>query len=86
MAKLNWQKLTQDSKAQRDTTADWTQSRYDHIVNATKRRLLWPIGKHKGVLISKLSARYLCWASENLTGLAKRLADKELRHRYKAHD
>lgn len=82
MARRDWNKLARQSQAQKDIHNDWLQSRYDDIVRSVKNELVWPIGKHKGKLIGKLSIHYLCWASENLSGKAKQLADRELRQRY----
>jgi hypothetical protein len=84
MAKLNWQKLAQQSKAQssqentKQDTAIWHQK-------IVMQNQFWMLGKHKGIRVSKLPVDYLCYISETFDkGSAyKQRADSELRKRYK---
>ena len=80
MAKLNWQKLHIESKAQTNNRVanqeDWRR----------KHKNTWLLGKHYGKKINELSTKYLIWASENLPegNVHKSKADVELIRRYKA--
>lgn len=84
MAKLNWQRVQVQSKAQTALEND----RADH--RKWKNKLImqgdhWIVGKYKGTLVKKLPIHYLCYVSENFAegDIYKQRADSELRRRYK---
>ena len=84
MAKLNWQRVQQQSKAQSLLENDWR----DH--NIWKQKLIqngqhWLIGKHKGKLVKDLPIYYLCYISEKFQegNAYKQRADKEIYRRHK---
>ena len=84
MAKLNWQKLSADSKQQaaRDNYLK-QQPVGGSSKSFYKNSKLWHIaGKHYGTHIHKLPLHYLNWVVDNLSGDAKQTATDELYRRF----
>jgi len=79
MAKLNWQKIQQQSKAQSFQEKSPTVAYLNFNDNQ-----LWSLrGKHYGVHYSKLPLDYLCWVLDNSqSGKHKGIAENELYKRY----
>ena len=84
MAKLNWQRVQQQSKAQSLLEQDLR----DHAI--WKQKLVlhgehWIIGKYKGKKVKELPIQYLCFVSETFSegNVYKQRADKELHRRYR---
>ena len=84
MARRDWHKLHRQSQAQQAQYDDWGQQRYRRIDQAYRGKNIWQIGKHKGTPITQLPTHYLIWVSENLKGIHKGTADKEIVKRYQA--
>lgn len=79
MAKLDWQKLNQQSKTQSLRERHTVPSYLNFDDNK-----LWSLpGKHYGIHISKLSTDYLGWIIDNTTsGKHRGIAEHELYRRY----
>lgn len=83
MTKLNWERLNKDSKAQsvRDQEHFANSANADYYMFLASE--LWAIkGKHYGHPIKALPLWYLDWAIDNITGIHRDIAEKELRRRY----
>jgi len=79
MAKLNWQKVNQQSKAQSFKEKSPTPSYFNFDDNK-----LWTLqGKYHGTHYSKLPTDYLFWILDNSTsGKHKGIAESEIYNRY----
>lgn len=86
MARRDWQKLARQSLAQRDHRQGMCEKHYHSIEKHFLGKDIWQIGKHRGKKITQLPLHYLIWASENLMGLHKGTADRELIRRYQAQN
>ena len=79
MAKLNWQRVSIQSKQQ--TYKETTPS--NHYINYDDNQLWSLLGKHYGIHLSKLPVNYLGWILDNSTSIKhKAIAETELRRRY----
>lgn len=84
MARLNWQKLSVDSKQQAAREFYLQQQPIGGSSKSFyKNNKLWHIqGKHLGTHYSKLPLHYLNWVVDNLKGDAKQIATDELYRRF----
>jgi hypothetical protein len=80
----DWKKLAKQSQVQSQMESARLSDKYAAIDKQfLKPTHIWQIGKYKGFKVKKLPLNYLIWASENLTGKFKGIADKEVIERYK---
>lgn len=79
----DWQKLAKQSQVQSQSENTRLSDKYASIDKQFKITHIWQIGKYKGFKVKNLPLNYLIWASENLTGKFKGIADKELIERHK---
>ena len=78
MAKLNWQKLNQQSRQQ-----SFNEKAQTPYPLSFKNNNLWAVkGKYYGTHLSKLPNNYLFWITENFTGTHKEIAESEIYRRY----
>ena len=80
MAKLNWQRVSIQSKQQ---TYKETLPSNHHYINYDDNQLWSLHGKYHGIHLSKLPVNYLGWILDNSTSIKhKAIAETELRRRY----
>lgn len=84
MAKLNWEKLNQQSKAQSAFEQERFENSHKADFHLFNKAGLWSLkGKHYGKPIKTLPLSYLEWVIDNFGSAPHRqLAEKELRRRY----
>ena len=82
MAKLNWERVKRQSDQQSARDCEWTdpvRKNFGMFVSAG----IWSLkGKHYGKSIESLPLSYLDWVIDNITGIHRELAEKELYRRY----
>ena len=87
MAKLNWEKLHQQSKAQSAQEQERFENSYKADFHMFNKAGLWSLkGKHYGKPIKTLPLSYLEWVIDNFDSkLHRQLAEDELRRRYNSN-
>jgi hypothetical protein len=85
MAKLNWEKVKRQSDQQSARDLEWNDPARKNFGMFVESGIWSLKGKHYGKSIKSLSVDYLGWVIDNITGIHRELAEKELYRRYNSN-